>query len=63
MGLLDALPARSTMVGLLCDGGEKYLDSVFDDDWMKERDLLDNDVESHVDDLLARSADTRLRAA
>jgi cystathionine beta-synthase len=63
LGLLDALSPGSTMVGLVCDGGEKYLDSVFDDDWMKERDLLDDDVESRVDDLLAGFADTRLSAA
>lgn len=30
----------STMVVLVCDAGEKYLDSLFDDDWLRERHLL-----------------------
>lgn len=58
--MLDTLPARSTMVGLVCDGGEKYLDSVFDDDWMKTRDLPDDDVESRVENMLAGFANTEL---
>lgn len=60
LDMLDALPSGSTMVGLVCDGGEKYLDSVFDDGWMKDRDLLDDDIESRVDTLLAGFANTRL---
>jgi cystathionine beta-synthase len=63
LAMLEALPGGSTMVGLVCDGGEKYLDSVFDDDWMKDRDLLDDGVEAHVDSMLAGFANTRLSAA
>ena len=63
MAMLEELPAGSTMVGLVCDGGEKYLDSVFDDDWMKDRDLLDDEVEARVDTLLADFANTRLSTA
>lgn len=39
--MFDRLPPDTTLVVLVCDGGEKYLDTVFDDDWMRARDLLD----------------------
>jgi cystathionine beta-synthase len=42
----------STTVALICDAGEKYLDSVFDDDWMHERELLDPAFEAEVAALL-----------
>jgi cystathionine beta-synthase len=42
------------MVALVNDGGEKYLDTVFDDDWMAARDLVDRDVEREVDALLTK---------
>lgn len=51
---LEALPAGSTVVSVVCDGGEKYLDTVFDDTWMRERDLLAPDVEADVLRLLNR---------
>lgn len=51
--MLEELPAGSMMVALVCDGGEKYLDSVFDDDWMADRDLLDPGIEKQVDVLLS----------
>ncbi len=44
--------APSTMVALICDAGEKYLDSVFDDDWMRERELLDPAFEAEIAGLL-----------
>ncbi len=44
--------APTTMVALICDAGEKYLDSVFDDDWMHERELLDPAFEAEVAALL-----------
>lgn len=47
------VPAGSTVVVLLNDGGEKYLDTVFDDDWMRARDLIDTGIEREVTDLLA----------
>lgn len=28
-------------VVLLCDGGEKYLNNIFNDEWMKKNDLID----------------------
>lgn len=38
---LALIEPNSTMVVLICDAGEKYLDSVFNDEWLRERDLLD----------------------
>ena len=38
---IETAPPGSTFVVLICDGGEKYLDTVFNDDWMNERDLID----------------------
>jgi cystathionine beta-synthase len=51
---LATLPADSTVVTLVSDAGEKYLDTVFDDRWMRERDLLDPAAEEHVQHLLLR---------
>lgn len=51
---LADLPPGSTMVALVNDGGEKYLDTVFNDDWMRERDLLSADTEREVDELLTK---------
>lgn len=51
---LEQFPAGSTVVTIVCDGGEKYLDTVFDEDWMRARDLLDPQTEAEVRDLLAR---------
>jgi cystathionine beta-synthase len=53
---LEHVPPASTMVALICDAGEKYLDSVFDDDWMRARELLDIEAELEVDALLTRVA-------
>lgn len=39
---LLAYPAASTVVVLCNDAGEKYLDSVYDDDWLRERGVLDD---------------------
>ncbi|GGY76717.1 PLP-dependent cysteine synthase family protein [Streptomyces omiyaensis] len=37
-------PAGTTIVVLVCDGGDKYLDTVFDDDWMAAHGLFDEQV-------------------
>lgn len=39
-------------VVLLCDGGEKYLNNVFNDDWMKSKNLFDNSIEKELNNLL-----------
>ncbi|MBF6364289.1 cysteine synthase family protein [Nocardia puris] len=56
---LSDFPPGSTIVTIVCDGGEKYLDTVFDDEWMAARDLLAPDTERAVLDLLDRYAPTR----
>lgn len=38
---LALVEPNSTMVVLVCDAGEKYLDSVYNDEWLRERHLLD----------------------
>lgn len=49
---LSSAAPEATIVALVCDAGEKYLDTVFDDDWMRNRRLLDSAVEAEVDALL-----------
>ncbi|QIS22725.1 cysteine synthase family protein [Nocardia terpenica] len=58
---LEQFPPGSTIVSIVCDGGEKYLDTVFDDDWMTERDLLDESAERAAADLLDRYTPTARR--
>ncbi|MEV6070181.1 cysteine synthase family protein [Nocardia sp. NPDC052001] len=63
---MDEFPAGSVVVSIVCDGGEKYLDTVFDDDWMSDRDLLDSETEGKVAKMLdsyAPARDQRSRAA
>jgi cystathionine beta-synthase len=49
---LVSLPPASTAVTIICDAGEKYLDTVFDDEWMRARDLLDPAAERQVEQVL-----------
>ncbi|MFE2637243.1 cysteine synthase family protein [Streptomyces scopuliridis] len=51
---LSTLPPGTTMVALVNDGGEKYLDTVFNDDWMHTRGLLDPAAEREIDELLTK---------
>lgn len=51
---MAALPPDATMVVLLNDGGEKYMDTVFNDDWMHARDLIDPTVEHEIDVMLTK---------
>lgn len=53
---LEEFESGSNVVTLVCDGGEKYLDTVFDDTWMRDRDLLDLDAEAEAAGLLERYA-------
>ncbi|WP_406233071.1 PLP-dependent cysteine synthase family protein [Nocardia sp. NBC_01009] len=59
---LAEFPPGSTVVTIVCDGGEKYLDTVFDDDWMNNRDLLDAATEREVREMLDRYSPTARRA-
>ncbi|MFK0292868.1 cysteine synthase family protein [Streptomyces sp. NPDC090442] len=51
---LPALPPGSTMVALINDGGEKYLDTVFNDAWMNARNLIDHAMEREIDEQLTK---------
>jgi cystathionine beta-synthase len=45
-----------TVVTPVADGGEKYLGSVFDDEWMAKRDLLDPTIAAQLDTWLPARA-------
>ncbi|MFJ5797923.1 cysteine synthase family protein [Streptomyces decoyicus] len=51
---LPSLPPGSTMVALVNDGGEKYLDTVFNDDWMNARHLIDPALEREIDEKITK---------
>lgn len=51
---MTALPPETTMVAFVNDGGEKYMDTVFNDDWMNARELIDPSVEREIDELLTK---------
>ncbi|MEU1940507.1 cysteine synthase family protein [Streptomyces coeruleorubidus] len=51
---MTSLAPGTTMVALINDGGEKYMDTVFNDDWMNARNLVDPDIEREVDELLTK---------
>lgn len=56
---MDEFPAGANVVSIIGDSGEKYLDTVFDDDWMSDRDLLDAETERKVDAMLDRFSTAR----
>ena len=39
---------EGTAVILLCDGGEKYLNNIFNDEWMDKNDLIDIKIEQVI---------------
>ncbi|MDT0454791.1 cysteine synthase family protein [Streptomyces sp. DSM 41527] len=51
---LPSLPPGTTMVALVNDGGEKYLDTVFNDDWMHAHHLIDSALEREIDEKIAK---------
>ncbi|MGW8554905.1 cysteine synthase family protein [Streptomyces tubercidicus] len=51
---MAALPPDTTVVALVNDGGEKYMDTVFNDDWMHARDLMDPTTEREIDEMLTK---------
>ena len=53
----------STMVVLVCDAGEKYLDTVYDDAWLMERGLLNEPAHQRLHRLLAAFEESRRLAA
>ncbi|MCK7616032.1 PLP-dependent cysteine synthase family protein [Roseibium sediminicola] len=49
---LALVEPHSIIVVLVCDAGEKYLDSVFNDDWLMERHLLDETAHQRLSRLI-----------
>jgi cystathionine beta-synthase len=49
---LESFPPQATVVTIVCDGGEKYLDTVFDDEWLRARGLYCPATERRVGDWL-----------
>jgi cystathionine beta-synthase len=43
-----------TIVGIMADGGERYLGTIFNDEWMSSHDLFDEAVSSYLDDQVVR---------
>jgi len=56
-------PTQSTTVVLVCDGGEKYLDTVFNDEWMQSSGLVDKNVALELARLLKPLAPSRQSTA
>ncbi|WP_332606139.1 PLP-dependent cysteine synthase family protein [Acinetobacter sp. ESBL14] len=50
--LAQTLPENETMVVLVCDGGEKYIHTIFNDVWMKDKNLLDSSITRKLTQLL-----------
>lgn len=42
------------MIAIVGDGGEKYLETVFNDEWMKSKGLLDESIEKELQEIIAR---------
>ncbi|MFJ4188384.1 cysteine synthase family protein [Kitasatospora sp. NPDC089509] len=51
---LPRLAPDAVMVAFINDGGEKYMDTVFNDDWMDARSLVDPAVEAGIDETLTK---------
>lgn len=51
---LPRLAPDTVMVAFINDGGEKYLDTVFNDDWMNARALLDPAIEAEIEETLTK---------
>lgn len=47
-----AVPPDTTIVVLVCDGGEKYLDTVYNDDWMAAHGLYDAHIVNRLESML-----------
>lgn len=44
------------MALVIADGGEKYLNTIFNEEWLKERDLLSEQVWGQLDSWFALSS-------
>lgn len=45
---IHIIEPNSTIIVLICDAGERYLDTFYDDQWLRERNLYDEQAEHHV---------------
>ena len=46
---------KGTAVILLCDGGERYLDTIYNNEWMKKNDLLDESIGKKISNWIERT--------
>lgn len=51
---INSMSGSGTAVVIVCDGGEKYLDSVFNDCWMQQNNMLDPSVDEKLNKWLRR---------
>ncbi len=49
---LNKKQGKGNAVILVCDGGEKYLNNVYNDDWMNKNNLIDTSVEEKIKEWL-----------
>ncbi|MBX9336363.1 cysteine synthase family protein, partial [Serratia marcescens] len=47
---------RGNVALVIADGGEKYLNTIFNEEWLKERDLLSEQVWGQLDSWFALSS-------
>lgn len=46
---INELKGKGNMVAIIPDGGEKYLSTIYNDDWMGKNDLFDKNVEINLE--------------
>lgn len=49
---ISSKKGNGNAVILLCDGGEKYLNNIFNDDWMQKNKLVDDSIEEKLNNWL-----------
>lgn len=54
---------NSTIVVLACDAGEKYLDTIYNDKWLRERSLLSESTQQSINQLFDAYQDSILLAS
>lgn len=60
---LMLIEPNSTIVVLVCDAGEKYLDTIYNDAWLRERNLLSESTQLSVHQLFDAYKDSILLAS
>jgi cystathionine beta-synthase len=49
---LDSIGGSGKAVAIIADGGEKYINTIFNDEWMRSKDLLDINIDTRLKILL-----------